>query len=224
MEPYDATRRQIDDMPPFSIRASSIPKSIDEESRTVDVVFSTGAAVTRTDWGTGKQWVERLAITPDAVRLDRLNAGAPVLDTHSSLSINDQIGVVVGGSAKIVGKEARATLQFSKRETVDPIWQDVRDGVLRNVSVGYRVYKFEETAGTGGNLPVRTAIDWEPFEISMVPMPADPRAQVRDGGMYETNVCMIVRGAPSEYTDEVRRADEDRIRRLRLAIARAYTP
>jgi hypothetical protein len=29
--------------------------------------------------------------------------------------------------------------------------------------------------------PVRTAVDWEPYEISMVPMPADTGARVRTG-------------------------------------------
>ncbi len=202
MEPRKPKSGAIEtrDIPPLCVRADFIPKSVDAEARTVEVVFSTGAAVTRHDWWTGKSFVEKLSIKSEHVRLDRLNGGAPVLNAHSAWSIEDQIGVVVSDSAKIVGKEARATIQFSQRETVGPIWQDVRDGIVRNVSVGYRVHEFEETAGTDGKLPTRTAIDWEPYEISMVPMPADASAQVRGGGV-KTNKCALVR-AQEEVMDE----------------------
>jgi hypothetical protein len=121
-----------------------------------------------------------------------------VLDAHSSYSITDQIGVVE--SAKVVAKEGRASLRFSKRDSVTPIWGDIRDKVIRNVSVGYRVHKFEEETN-GNKLPIRTAIDWEPYEISMVPMPADMGAQVRSGDKSNTNPCVILtRDVPRETT------------------------
>jgi hypothetical protein len=204
----EATR----EIPPLDIRAVVVPASVDEEARTVEVVWSTGADVLRSDFWSGAKFIERLSLKADHVRMDRLNGGAPVLDAHSAWSVKDQIGVVVTGSAKIVGKEGRATLQFSAREDVEPIWQDVRAGIVRNVSVGYRVHKFEETTARDGKIPVRTATDWEPFEISMVPMGADPRARVR-GGAPETNPCVFVRLVRGM-------TDEDRIRALRLARAR----
>jgi hypothetical protein len=164
------------------------------------------------DWWTGKRYVEKLSLKAGDVRLERLNAGGPLLDAHSAYSIADQIGVVVPGSAKVDGKEARATVRFSKRDAVEPIFQDVRDGIVRNVSVGYVVHKFVEETD-GNKIPVRTAIDWEPFEISMVPMPADAGAQVRSGDKSNTNSCVILRQSNGF-------GDADRFRALRLARAR----
>lgn len=162
------------------------------------------------DWWTGKRYIEKLSIDPKAVKLERLNAGGPLLDAHSAYSITDQIGAVVPGTAQIVKGEARATVRFSKRDAVEPIFQDVRDGIVRSVSVGYRVYVFEETQAKDDKVPTRTATSWEPYEISLVPMPADAGARVRHDRL-DTNPCVIV--TPSD--------DADRMRRFRLALARA---
>jgi hypothetical protein len=197
------------DLFPLCLRAAV--QNINEDERTVELVFSTGAAVERMDWWTGKRYLEKLSLKAEHLRLERLNAGAPLLDAHSAWSITDQIGVVESDSVRLLAKEARATVRFSKRKSVDEIWGDVRDRIIRNVSVGYRVHKFEEDVSKGNALPVRTAIDWEPYEISMVPMPADVGAQVRSGSRGNANHCVIVRMA---------RANQDRMRRFRLAVAR----
>lgn len=197
------------DLPALCVRAEV--GSVNEEARTVDLVFSTGAAVDRYDWMSGKRYREVLSMKSSAVRLDRLNAGAPLLDSHSAYSVGDILGTVVPGTARLSSGQGLATVRFSKRDAVEPIWQDVRDGIISNVSVGYRVHKFQEAAGDGQALPTRTAIDWEPYEVSMVPMPADTGAKVRKGDKSDTNPCEIV----SVYSDA------DRMRRIRLARARA---
>lgn len=201
---------QTIESPPLCLRAEI--GTFNEENRTVDLIFSTGAPVERFDWMTGKRFLEKLAITPEAIRLDRLNAGAPLLDSHSAWSVSDQLGAVVRGTARVEKKQALATVRFSARDAVAPILQDVRDGIISSVSVGYRVHVFEEDASKGNKLPVRTAIDWEPFEISMVSMPADPGAKIRREQVV-TNDCVLVRRSSST-------ADADRIRRYRLALAR----
>ena len=185
------------DLPPLSIRAEV--QSVNDEARTVDLVFSTGAPVTRTDYWTGKSYIETLSLEEGHVRIDRLNEGGSLLDSHAAYSVADILGSVVPGSVTLTKKEARARVQFSKREAVEPIWQDVKAGIIRHVSVGYRIYKFEETEGKGNALPVRRAIDWEPFEVSMVPIPADAGARVRDGDRSDTNPCVIARATrPAE--------------------------
>jgi hypothetical protein len=179
--------------------------SVDVQKRTVELVFSTGAGVVRYDWLDGKQYLERLSLEAAHIRLDRLNAGAPLLNAHSALSLADQIGVVEPGSVKLTKQEARATVRFSKRADVEPFFQDVCDGIIRNVSVGYRVHRFEEqAAGKDNALPVRLATDWEPYEISLVPMGADAGAGVRTSSTLTP-------------------ADADRARRLRLASVRALS-
>lgn len=202
---------QIIELPPLDFRAAV--STVNEESRSVELIFSTGAAVERMDWWSGKRYIEKLSMEPSAVKLDRLNAGGPLLDAHSAYSITDQIGAVEPGTAKIVKGEGRATVRFSRRDAVESIWQDVKDGIIRSVSVGYRVHKFEETAGKDGAVPTRLATLWEPYEISLVPMPADTGAKVRRD-QIETNQCVIV------TRDLAVLADADRQRRLRLAAAR----
>lgn len=177
-------------MPPLSVRADV--GSVDAEKRTVSLIFSTGAAVVRSDYWSGKQYREVLSLDPKHVRLDRLNAGAPLLDGHAGWSVGDVLGTVEPGSARIEKGQAAATARFSKRASVEPIWQDVQDGILRSVSVGYRVYKFQEDTPKDGGIPTRTAIDWEPFEVSLVPMPADAGAKIRSGDKSDANPCVIL--------------------------------
>jgi hypothetical protein len=178
------------DLPPLSVRAEL--GSVNDDQRTAELIFSTGAAVTRMDFWTGKRYREVLSMKPEHIRLERLNAGGPLLDSHSAYSVGDVLGTVEPGSARIEKNQGLATVRFSKREAVEPIYQDVRDGIIRHVSVGYRVHKFVEEQGKNEEIPTRTAIDWEPFEISMVPMPADAGARVRNGDKSETNECVIV--------------------------------
>lgn len=161
-------------------RASVVPSSVNEDARTVDVTWSTGAEVTRYDWRSDSNFAESLSMDPAHVRLDRLNNGAPVLDSHgSSGGVRGVLGVVEGGTARVAGGKGTATLRFSKRSEVDGVWQDIKAGILRNVSVGYVVQQWQIQRGEGDKLERRTAVDWEPYELSIVPIPADPGAQVR---------------------------------------------
>ncbi len=155
-------------------RAMFAPETINVEERTVELVWSTGAQVRRASWSRG-DYIEELSMAPGAVRMERLNRGAPLLDAHDSFSLRSQIGVVQ--RAWLDGSEGRALVKFSRRDDVEPIFQDVRDGIYRNVSVGYKVHKTERDET--GAVPVERAVDWEPYELSLVPIPADAGAQVR---------------------------------------------
>lgn len=203
----------VTELPPLCVRADVT--SVDDEKRTVDVVLSTGAGVERFDWSTGKRFLEKLSIKAEHIRLGRLNSGAPLLDSHSGWSVGDILGVVEPGSARIEGGKLLAKVRFSARESVEEIWQDVRGGIIRAISIGYRTFKFEEEQSRGNKLPIRTAIDWEVYECSLVAMPADAGAKVRGGDKSLTNECLIVQR--SAATD-----DADRLRRLRLAQLRAF--
>lgn len=178
-------------------RAAAIePTSIDEARRTVEVVWSTGAAVKRSSYFDG-DYIEELSLEKGHVRLERLE-GAPVLDTHSRYSLRGVLGVVESPAVK--NGVGTATLRFSDREDVEPIWRDVKAGILRQVSVGGRVHKFEKTTGADGKLPVYRAVDWEPQEISLVPIGADPGATVRaDDRSWPCEIVNRARGAQEEH-------------------------
>lgn len=152
------------------------PRSADVENRTIEVVWSSGAAVKRYDWWADEEFYEQLDL--QGANLDRLNSGAPVLNSHASHGLSNVIGVVE--RAWIDGKEGRAQLRFSEREDVEPIWRDLQNGILRNISIGYSIDSMERVrAKEKGQPDVINVTAFTPAEISIVPVPADYRAQVR---------------------------------------------
>ncbi|MGI6247243.1 MAG: prohead protease/major capsid protein fusion protein [Pseudochelatococcus sp.] len=165
-------------------RAPILPATVNTEARSVDVVFTTGAAVRRrrwTGWDSSVPFDEILEVSDSAVDLTRLNAGAPALDSHSVWSSHSQVGVVE--RAWIEGKEGRATIRFP-REGLDPaadrMFGLIGDGIIRNVSVGYSIDRVKVVEPvTKGEVERRIAERWTPLEVSFVTVPADPRAQVR---------------------------------------------
>jgi HK97 family phage prohead protease len=157
--------------------ASFAPDSLDEEARTVDLVWTTGARVKRSGFFRDA-WFEELSLDKGAVRLDRLNSGAPFLNSHRGGDIADVIGVVVDGSARIKDGEGTATVRFSTDPDADRIFQKVKEGIVRNISVGYAVHEWQITERDGAPDEM-LATDWEPHELSAVPIPADAGAQVR---------------------------------------------
>jgi HK97 family phage prohead protease len=168
------------ELPQFAREAEIRAQSFDEAKRTVDLIWTTGATVRRRSWMDGP-YDEELIVSGNSVRLERLNAGAPFLNAHDGYDLSGVIGSVVPGSAKIEKGRGTATVQLSKRDDVAGIAQDIRDGIIRNISVGYRIHAIEKKERDDGSVPLWRVVDWEPLEISAVPIPADPGAQVRDG-------------------------------------------
>lgn len=163
---------------PQSRAVDLTPGSWNAEARTLEVVWTTGARGARFDWSIGEEIDEELDTSPTAVRLDRLNSGAPVLDAHQRGSVAAQIGVVVPGSARMQGGMGIATVRLSDRPEIASIISDIAAGVIRNLSVGYTVHAYDITRQTGRR-PIYRAVDWEPFEISFLPVGFDAAAQVR---------------------------------------------
>lgn len=184
-------------------RASVRAASVDETARTVEIVWTTGAAVTRHMHGLGRV-SEELEVSKKAIRLDRLNNGAPFLNTHSDWSLGDVLGVVE--KAWIDGSEGRALVRFSERDDVEPIWRDIKSAIIRNVSVGYRVHKYEVIEEDGAQTRV-IARDWEPMEISAVPIGADDLAGFRSD--TPENPCELQRALPANPQKETQMPNMD---------------
>lgn len=156
------------------VRASFQPGTFDEDSRTVEVVWSTGAKGKR---GYYNPYYEELSMQKKHIRLERLNAGAPVLNNHSSYDLRDSIGVVE--KAWIKEKQGLAKIRFSSREEVQDIVKDIQEGIIRNISVGYKVHEYTDVSKKDDEIQTLRATDWEPMEISFVNMPFDKDSQVR---------------------------------------------
>lgn len=175
--------------------------SVNEEQRTAELVWTTGARVKRYDWERGNYYMEELSLDPRHVRLGRLNSGgAPLLNTHSRWSLEDVLGVVEKDSARMANGEGTATTRFSKREEVEPIFRDVKDKIIVNVSCGYAIYRMEQLPpdDRSEGLPVYRATDWEPMELSLVPIGADAgagvRSQEKDRASYP---CEVIETTPA---------------------------
>lgn len=184
---------EVVEMAPLTLRAEVRADSVDVEGRTMEVVFSTGAPIVRYDWMRDTRYIETLGLEPKNVRLKRLNNSAPLLDTHGSYQISNVFGVVVPGTGRLEGGKALAQVRFSKRADVEPYFQDAKDGILKNVSVGYHVHRYARTpAAQEGEPELRHAVDWEPYEVSIVPIGADDGAKFRGQKPTDTNPCEIV--------------------------------
>jgi HK97 family phage major capsid protein/HK97 family phage prohead protease len=115
---------------------------------------------------------EILDCSPDSVNLDRMNSGAAVLVDHDTA---DQVGVVV--KAEIKNRKLRATIRFGQSARAKEILQDILDGIRKLVSIGYRINKLVSEKVENGVETLR-ATDWEPYEVSLVAIPADPTVGV----------------------------------------------
>ncbi len=185
--------KDIIDLPLQGRMASVRAGSVDEAARTVEIIWTTGATVRRARfWDEAVD--EELSLDPGMIRLERLNAGAPFLNAHDAGSLASALGVVVDGSARIANGQGTATIRFSTRADVEPIFRDIAGGIIRNVSVGYRVHRYEIIKRDGGPELWR-AVDWEPLEISAVAIGADPGARVRSetGATRALNTCTLTR-------------------------------
>jgi hypothetical protein len=174
-----------------------MPETVDATARTVELVWSAGALVRRRDAWTGKPYDEVLSLEAGHVDLSRLNGGAPLLNTHGARDLSQVLGVVERAwietsESGVIGK---ARVRFSARADVEPIWRDVEAGIIRNVSVGYSVRRFEITEQEG-QVPIWRAVDWQPMELSAVPVAADASAGFRGSGAPELP-CQLIR-APSQ--------------------------
>ncbi|WP_223881022.1 prohead protease/major capsid protein fusion protein [Roseococcus microcysteis] len=153
------------------------PVTVNRAARTVEVVWSTGARARNFVPPYGPI-LEELDMRPEAVRMDALRSGrAPVLDTHRRAGTRDVLGRVT--AARLEAGRGYATLQFSGADDVEPVWQRVADGTLQSVSVGYRVHRYDPRPDAATGQTIHRAVDWEPYEISIVPVPVDGLAVIR---------------------------------------------
>lgn len=195
--------------------------SIDAAKRTVDVVWTTGAKVLRSSWFDGP-FYEELSLDPAHVRLGRLNNGAPFLANHDGYDVARTLGVVE--SARLEGAQGVATVRFARAEDdpeADKVFRKIADGIIQNVSVGYRVHKTEKIEGGDSQIPTFRVVDWEPFEISAVAMGADDGAGFRALELNDVQITRTTRGASTMTEEEKRAAAELELRKQAEALKAA---
>lgn len=171
-----------------SFEGNWVPKSVNEDDYSIELIASTGARGMRVPWY-DEPYFEELAMGHGNIRLDRFNNGAPLLDNHESQNLNDQIGVVE--RSWIENGKLHARVRFRSNEKSQEIFNDVKNGVIRNVSVGYKIHEMEESQGDDDEFVTRVATDWEPVELSFVPINFDMHATTRTEKQIGNNVIKV---------------------------------
>jgi phage head maturation protease len=144
----------------------------DGENMTLSFSFSSESPVERYDFWTDERWIEVLGHGDAEVDLSRLNSGAPVLLNHSiDASRINSVGVTTG--ARIENGRGIVDVKMSRRADVSGILTDIKDGILPNVSVGYRILERTLVKESPGGPPTYRVTKWEPLEVTLADVPAD---------------------------------------------------
>jgi len=172
-------------------------EAVNEENRTVRISFSSEDPYER--WGE----VEILGHGKEEVDMEFMGSGsAPFLDGHDS---RKQIGVIekawIGDD-----KKGRADVRFSKNTAADEVFNDIVDGIRKNISVGYEVDSYVLESELEG---VRTyrAVKWTPLEASSVSIPADRTVGVGRSKTEKTKI-EVVTMTPEEIAAQ--KAEDER--------------
>lgn len=189
---------------PVQVRAATLePSTFNEADNTVEVVWTQGARVRRYDWWNDQPYEEELAVTPEAVDMARFEAGTvQVLDGHRTYG---GVAAILGIAARgwIADGEGRALVRLSQRPELAGIVSDIRAGVIRAISFGYSVQRYEITRAQdrtdGVNVDLYRAVRWTPQEISFVTVPADAGAGTRGQPQASQERAASQGGTPCEF-------------------------
>lgn len=193
------------ELPQLEMRAEIDTTTINEEDRTVEIVFTTGEGGVRGGFWSDP-YIEELDVTSNSIREARLQKGLSVIDSHRSHGgIKSVFGVTEGYTIK--NNELRGKVRFSKRPEADEVFQDVKDKILRHFSLGYRVWEYTEKKPAEENaMTIMRATDWEPTELSIVPVSFETQNGLRslsggDSEKYPVNIISEERQMPQENNE-----------------------
>lgn len=114
-----------------------------------------------------------------AIDLTRLNEIGCLLFNHNRDNVIGKIN-----RAWLENNRGYAEVEFDTDDESEKIYQKVKSGTLKGVSVGYRVDSWEEVVANKTSAdgkftgPCSIARKWTPYEISIVSVPADPTVGV----------------------------------------------
>lgn len=140
-------------------RSVVIDQAVDAEHRTV-----TASIASETPIQMWSDWKEVLSHAPGAMRMGQRQKSLPLLLGHDPDRV---VGVI--DAIRQEGGRTYATLRFASDDEGEKAFSRVKERILTNISIGYRVFKRSEDE----EQKVVTANDWEIFEVSLVAMPAD---------------------------------------------------
>lgn len=178
------------------------PDTLNEKERTVEAIAATETPV--------RQWYgyEILRCTDTAVVTTRL-AGLPVIDSHDRSSVLNILGQVT--EYRFEKRQLVVRIRFAEGERGQAALDLVKSGMLSKVSVGYRIHEYEEADARDGSA-IQTATLWEPYEVSLVSVPADHNASIRGKNNMAKAVKRVrrpVEADPVHDSQSVREVETD---------------
>jgi len=161
-----------------------IPETMNDEEREIE--FSCSSEEPYNRFG----YVEILSHEPGHIRLGRLSDGASLLFNHDWDKL---LGVVKSCTVDAVAKRLRVKTKFSGNDEGMEALADVKDGILTKVSIGYMVHGYTEEGKDEEGLSIIRVTDWEPYEVSLVTVPADNTVGIGKSAANEpTNISNII--------------------------------
>lgn len=149
-----------------------VERTIDEETRTVTFSFSSEQPVVREyfdpDIGEFVRANEVLDHSGD-VRLERLKTAGSLFVNHDKTKV---AGVVEDAWVDTDRGRGSVRVRFGRSNYATEIFNDVKDGIRRTVSFGYRVLE-AVMRDVENDIPTMLVRAWEPFEVSLETLPAD---------------------------------------------------
>jgi HK97 family phage major capsid protein/HK97 family phage prohead protease len=195
-----ASEKQIDDATIRTIKVGMQyrgftieQRQIDEKKRTIDLSFSSEEPVERF-WG-----IEILDHQKKSVNLRRLKRGGALLIDHD---MKNQVGVIEEVSIDEADRKGRAKVRFGRSAKAEEIFQDVIDEIRSNVSVGYQIEEAVLEKEKKNEASIYRVTQWEPYEISLVSVPADINVGVGRGNDKEGEKEVLIRIPVTEKRNE----------------------
>lgn len=165
---------------PLTRRADG-PSTLDEKTRSVEVVMTTEEPARVYDWERGI--ISEVLLMSGAQM--PANNQLVLLDTHSRYETANIIGSA--RELRLAGPQMIGRAFYSTAPEAESPWIKTREGHLTDYSIGYRVDEAiwvpEGTStlieGRVFQGPVQVATKWTPRELSAVPIGADQNAKAR---------------------------------------------
>ena len=182
--------RDIDTALRFRTIDLSTASSIDEENRRIRIGVSSTEPVERS-FG-----MEVLGHDAGDINMEFIASGrAPLLLDHD---MTKQIGVIEEFKLDETAQRTIAVVRFGKSALAREVFEDVKDGIRMNISVGYRIDKLTRMNDKDENY---YKAKWTAFEVSSVSVPADQSVKVGVGRSKEKNITHKIEVKTMEKQD-----------------------
>jgi hypothetical protein len=166
----------------IAMREDGAPASLDEKTRSIEVVGATENPVEVWDWERYELVRETLLMSGCVLPQNRQTV---LLDTHQ----RGGTGSVVGSyrDMRVVGAQMVGRAHFTSLPEGDAPYVKVKEGHVTDFSVGYRVAESEWVKAGESKViqgrkfegPLRVTTKWVPREMSVCPLGADEMAKAR---------------------------------------------